>query len=222
MATDTLSERLSTKLHLQTKKVGEDRIRRAKEKDEDIAIFSMFSLEGDPKFRCCLGKDCLLGDPKKADPGDENDKRPSFLFFNDLLYKNSNENKTFWEVSCSTFRVDLGGRCKTTRCTRGRRIRFRSQVFLRSTSARRSWVDVAQPARDKLSDRTDSRRIVQQRKEKGMRERKKNKIRGKVGIRREPWPYVETRARPHSSIVRGYICLVNQVNCPWLDQPYSS
>lgn len=186
MATDTLSERLSTKLHLQTKKVGEDRIRRAKEKDEDIAIFSMFSLEGDPKFRCCLGKDCLLGDPKKADPGDENDKRRSFLFFNDLLFKNSDENKTFWEVSCPTFRIVLGGRCKTTRCTRGRRIRFRSQVFLRSTSARRSWVDVAQPARDKLSDRTDSRRIVQQRKENGMRERKKNKLRGKERIRREP------------------------------------
>lgn len=70
MATDALSERLSSKLHLQTKTVGEDRIRRAKEKDEDIAIFSMFPMEGDAKFRCCLGKDCLLGDPKKADPGD--------------------------------------------------------------------------------------------------------------------------------------------------------
>ncbi|KZC06140.1 Four and a half LIM domains protein 2 [Dufourea novaeangliae] len=69
MATDTLSERLSTKLHLQTKTVGEERIKRAKEKDEDVAIFSMFPMEGDPKFRCCLGKDCMLGDPKKADPG---------------------------------------------------------------------------------------------------------------------------------------------------------
>ncbi|CAD1479220.1 unnamed protein product [Heterotrigona itama] len=77
MAADTLSERLSSKLHLQTKKVGEDRIRRAKEKDEDIAIFSMFPMEGDPKFRCCLGKDCLLGDPKKADPGDARNKQDS-------------------------------------------------------------------------------------------------------------------------------------------------
>lgn len=71
MATDALSERLSSKLHLQTKTVGEERIKRAKEKDEDVAIFSMFPMGGDPKFRCCLGKDCVLGDPKKADPGDE-------------------------------------------------------------------------------------------------------------------------------------------------------
>lgn len=71
MATDTLSERFSSKLHLQTKTVGEERIKRAKEKDEDIAIFAMFPMEGDPKFKCCLGKDCLIGDPKKADPGDD-------------------------------------------------------------------------------------------------------------------------------------------------------
>lgn len=71
MATDALAERLSSKLHLQTKTVGEDRIKRAKEKDEDVAVFSMVPMEGDSKFRCCLGKDCLLGDPKKADPGDD-------------------------------------------------------------------------------------------------------------------------------------------------------
>lgn len=70
MATDTLSERLSSKLHLQTKTVGEERIKRAKENDEDVAIISMFPMDGDPKFRCCLGRDCLLGDPKKAEPGD--------------------------------------------------------------------------------------------------------------------------------------------------------
>lgn len=78
MATDALSERLSSKLHLQTKTVGDERIRRAKEKDEDIAIFSMFPMDGDPKFRCCLGKDCLIGDPKKADPGDDRDDRVRF------------------------------------------------------------------------------------------------------------------------------------------------
>lgn len=77
MATDALSERLSSKLHLQTKTVGDERIRRAKEKDEDVAIFSMFPMEGDPKFKCCLGKDCLIGDPKKADPGDDRDDRSS-------------------------------------------------------------------------------------------------------------------------------------------------
>lgn len=77
MATDALSERLSSKLHLQTKTVGEERIKRAKEKDEDVAIFSMFPVEGDPKFRCCLGKDCLLEDPKKADAGDDRSDRSS-------------------------------------------------------------------------------------------------------------------------------------------------
>lgn len=77
MATDALSERLSSKLHLQTKTVGEERIKRAKEKDEDVAIFSMFSMEGDPTFRCSLGKYCLIGDPKKADPGDDRDDRSS-------------------------------------------------------------------------------------------------------------------------------------------------
>lgn len=75
MATDALSERLSSKLHLQTKTVGEERIKRAKEKDEDVAICSMFAMDGDPKFRCCLGKDCLVGDPKKADPGDDRSSR---------------------------------------------------------------------------------------------------------------------------------------------------
>lgn len=70
MATEALRERLSSKLHLTTKTVGEERIRRAKEKDEDVAIFSMFPMEGDPKFRCCLGKDCVLGEPRKAEPGE--------------------------------------------------------------------------------------------------------------------------------------------------------
>ena len=69
MGADALSERLSSKLHLQTKTVGEERIKRAKEKDEDIAIFSMIPLEGDSKFQCSLGKDCVLGDPRKAEPG---------------------------------------------------------------------------------------------------------------------------------------------------------
>jgi len=85
MATDALSERLSSKLHLQTKTVGDERIRRAKEKDEDVAIFSMFPMEGDPKFRCCLGKDCLIGDPKKADPGDNRDNRIQQCIINIII-----------------------------------------------------------------------------------------------------------------------------------------
>lgn len=49
--------------------------RRAKEKAEVDAILSMFPMEGDSKFKCCLGKDCLIGDPKKADSGDDRDDR---------------------------------------------------------------------------------------------------------------------------------------------------
>lgn len=70
MATETLRERLSSNLRLTTRTVGEERIRRAKEKDEDVAIFSMFPMEGDPSFRCCLGRDCRTGNWKKAEPGD--------------------------------------------------------------------------------------------------------------------------------------------------------
>lgn len=70
MAADSLSERLSSKLHLQTKTVGEERIKKAKDNEEDVAVFSMISVDGDSKFKCCLGKDCLLGDPKKCEPGE--------------------------------------------------------------------------------------------------------------------------------------------------------
>ncbi|CAH1133286.1 unnamed protein product [Ceutorhynchus assimilis] len=52
------------RLNLQTKTVGEDRIRRAKERNEDVAILSM-ELPGDntKTFRCSSGKDCLFGSP---------------------------------------------------------------------------------------------------------------------------------------------------------------
>lgn len=59
----TLSDQFKTRLNLQTKTVGEERIKRAKERNEDVAILSM-ELPGDKKaFKCCLGKDCLFGDP---------------------------------------------------------------------------------------------------------------------------------------------------------------
>uniref|UniRef100_A0A6V7MBZ1 Uncharacterized protein n=1 Tax=Bracon brevicornis TaxID=1563983 RepID=A0A6V7MBZ1_9HYME len=70
MSTEALRERLSNNLRLTTKTVGEERIKRAKEKDEDVAIFSMIPMEGDSKFRCCLGRECKMGDYKKALPGD--------------------------------------------------------------------------------------------------------------------------------------------------------
>lgn len=60
-----LSDQFKTKLNLKTKIVGEDRIRRAKEKNEDIAILSM-DLPGENKsFVCCMGEECLMGDAKK-------------------------------------------------------------------------------------------------------------------------------------------------------------
>ena len=71
MSTDALSDRLASRLHLQQRTVGEDRIRRARDRDEDIAVFSMIPMEGDPKFRCCLGIYCLMGDPRRAEPGDD-------------------------------------------------------------------------------------------------------------------------------------------------------
>lgn len=70
MSVDALSDRLGSRLKLQQRTLGEERIKRARERDEDVAIFSMVPLEGDPKFRCCLGVYCLQGDPRRADPGD--------------------------------------------------------------------------------------------------------------------------------------------------------
>lgn len=112
MAADTLSERLSSKLHLQTKKVGEDRIRRAKENDEDIAIFSMFPMEGDSKFRCCLGNDCLLGDPKKADPGETRETIMSFDSFRPSRDERR-QKVTKCRHSSDILRIDPRGHCET-------------------------------------------------------------------------------------------------------------
>lgn len=57
-----LSDQMSG-LKLQTKTVGEERIRKAKERNEDIAILSM-ELPGQGKpFKCSAGEDCLMGDP---------------------------------------------------------------------------------------------------------------------------------------------------------------
>lgn len=59
--TSVLSDQFK-RMNLQTKTVGGDRIKRARERNEDVAILSM-DLPGDNKsFKCCLGKDCLFGD----------------------------------------------------------------------------------------------------------------------------------------------------------------
>lgn len=60
-----LSDQFKTQLNLKTKTVGEDRIRRAKERNEDVAILSMdFPGESKPFF-CCMGEECLMGDATK-------------------------------------------------------------------------------------------------------------------------------------------------------------
>lgn len=68
MATDVLSEKLESRLRLTTKTVGEDRIKRAKEKGEDVAVLSVV-LPGDATFRCAAGDDCQDGDASKAAAG---------------------------------------------------------------------------------------------------------------------------------------------------------
>lgn len=59
--------------NLRTKTVGEERIKKAKDSGEDIAILSMFGTDTNSiecqRFLCCLGDECLLGDPKKTAPG---------------------------------------------------------------------------------------------------------------------------------------------------------
>lgn len=64
-----LSDRFKNGLNLQTKTVGEDRIRRARERNEDIAILSM-ELPGEKRAFCCsLGEECLMGDPQSLPLG---------------------------------------------------------------------------------------------------------------------------------------------------------
>lgn len=67
MATD-LANKITTKLHITTKIVGADRIQKAKDNNEDIAVLSDI-LPGKNTFKCALKQDCLLGTPASAVPG---------------------------------------------------------------------------------------------------------------------------------------------------------
>lgn len=69
MATDILSDQFKTRLKLTTKTVGEDRIKKAKDNNEDIAVLSMF-LPGENKFKCSRGVDCILGDMTASAAGE--------------------------------------------------------------------------------------------------------------------------------------------------------
>jgi hypothetical protein len=74
MATDVLAEKFESRLHLTTKTVGEDRIKKAKENNEDVAVLSTFLPTPDDgksksAFECALKEGCLLGDSKKMITG---------------------------------------------------------------------------------------------------------------------------------------------------------
>lgn len=74
MSAEILANDLKSRLHLRTKTVGSERIQRAKDNNEDVAILSMF-LPGsvgeveNRRFRCALTEDCFLGDYRQATPG---------------------------------------------------------------------------------------------------------------------------------------------------------
>lgn len=69
---------LRTKLESSLRIKEDERVQKARERNEDVAILSTFLpphlavklSSNQPVFVCCLGKECKLGDPKKAVPGD--------------------------------------------------------------------------------------------------------------------------------------------------------
>lgn len=69
MATDMLSDQFKTRLKLTTKTVGEERIKRAKDNNEDIAVLSMFVPGEKTSFKCSMGTKCALGDVNASAPG---------------------------------------------------------------------------------------------------------------------------------------------------------
>lgn len=80
MAADYLSSELKSRLHLTTKTVGADRIKRAKDNNEDVAVLSMFlpgsaAKEENSRFRCHLSVNCRLGDWRLATPGKNDSKQ---------------------------------------------------------------------------------------------------------------------------------------------------
>lgn len=74
MATDILASDFDSRLRLKTKTIGGERIKRAKETGEDIAVLSMFlpgatAAKENATFRCHLGMECMLGDCRDTTPG---------------------------------------------------------------------------------------------------------------------------------------------------------
>lgn len=67
MAADILASEMNSRLRLQSKTIGADRIKKARDNNEDVAVLSMFlplasAKEENTRFRCHLGLDCFLGD----------------------------------------------------------------------------------------------------------------------------------------------------------------
>lgn len=65
---------MKSSLRLQTKTIGAERIRKAKENNEDIAVLSMFlpnhsSIEENANFYCSAGDYCRQGDPRNTKAG---------------------------------------------------------------------------------------------------------------------------------------------------------
>ncbi|XP_055909446.1 four and a half LIM domains protein 2 isoform X7 [Eupeodes corollae] len=74
MTAEVLSNEMNSRLRLTTKTVGAERIRKAKDNNEDIAVLSMFlpnagAVEQNRDFYCSLGDYCRLGDPKNTKAG---------------------------------------------------------------------------------------------------------------------------------------------------------
>lgn len=81
---NSLSSDMKSKLFLTTKTVGADRIKRAKDNNEDIAVLSSFlpgsaAKEENSRFRCALRYECRMGDPTMAIPGNFEDSLNHFL-----------------------------------------------------------------------------------------------------------------------------------------------
>lgn len=74
MAADILASEMNSRLRLQSKTIGADRIKKAKDNNEDVAVLSMFlplasAKEENKRFRCALGSECFLGDCTKTVAG---------------------------------------------------------------------------------------------------------------------------------------------------------
>ncbi|XP_055685979.1 four and a half LIM domains protein 2 isoform X11 [Lutzomyia longipalpis] len=74
MAADYLASDFNSRLRLTSKTVGNDRIKKARDNNEEIAVLSMFlpmqsRQEENNQFRCALGYACKLGNAREATPG---------------------------------------------------------------------------------------------------------------------------------------------------------